>query len=272
MFIYEPLSEYPGSATGLNQKSESGDTKRQKKTTLQPCFIRCPNLQELDISIGAKENSADFCPKLEYLTQLQIFRLSFQWPQIVSELHLPSNLMKLVLEKTHTESAISIVGELLCLEYLQLRGPYFSRSKEWCLRDITFHKLKYLKLVWLSISRWDALEESFPQLETLVIKGCYMLEEIPLSFADIPTLRQIKLINCNNKSLEASAVKIKEEVADIEGCDRIDLTVGVSRNKHLCSAFEFLHASNVHLQYRIAGKSKVAVSQAHACNNDMVFF
>ncbi|KAM3327407.1 hypothetical protein P3S67_002533 [Capsicum chacoense] len=199
----------------LNQKSESGDTKRQKKTTLLPCFIRCPNLQELDISIGANENSADFCPKLEDLTQLQIFRLSFQWPQIVSELHLPSNLMKLVLEKTHIESAISIVGELLCLEYLQLSV------------------------------RWDALEESFPQLETLVIKGCYMLEEVPLSFADIPTLRQIKLINCNNKSLEASAVKIKEEVADIEGCDHIDLTVGVT------------------------GKSKGAVSQAHACNNDM---
>ncbi|PHT33617.1 hypothetical protein CQW23_25417 [Capsicum baccatum] len=191
---------------------------------------RCPNLQELDISIGANENSAEFCPKLECLTQLQIFRLSFQWPQIVSELHLPSNLMKLVLEKTHIESAISIVGELLCLEYLQLRSPYFSRSKEWCLRDITSHKLKFLKLVGLCISRWDALEESFPKLETPVIKGCYKLEEIPLSFADIPTLKQIKLINCNNKSLEASAVKIKEEVADIEGCDRIDFTIGHLQN------------------------------------------
>ncbi|KAM3359131.1 hypothetical protein P3S68_022064 [Capsicum galapagoense] len=105
---------------------------------------RCPNLQELDISIGSNENSAEFCPKLELL-------------------------------KTAS-----------------------------------------------------ALEESFPKLETLVIKGCYKLEEIPLSFADIPTLKQIKLINCNNKSLEASAVKIKEEVADIEGCDRIDFTIGDS--------------------------------------------
>ncbi|PHT67669.1 hypothetical protein T459_27156 [Capsicum annuum] len=121
---------------------------------------RCPNLQELDISIGANDNSAEFCPKLECFTQLQIFRLSFQWPQIVSELHLPSNLMKLVQEKTHIESAISIVGELLCLEYLQLRSPYFSRNKEWCLRDITFHKLKYLKLVGLSICLGGILSQA----------------------------------------------------------------------------------------------------------------
>ncbi|KAF3682978.1 hypothetical protein FXO38_00991 [Capsicum annuum] len=196
MFTYEPLSEYPGSATGyrsqikrslsssqlfadinlflligavissslvvnglgsvltkplntglsgyvwvtgLNQKSESGDTKRQKKTTLHPCFI--------DLLI----------------------------------------------------SSLLDLRRVLILFVIHFAPPF----------------------------RWDALEESFPQLETLVIKGCYMLEEIPLSFADIPTLRQIKLINCNNKSLEASAVKIKEEVADIEGCDRIDLTVGV---------------------------------------------
>ncbi|PHT70627.1 hypothetical protein T459_25731 [Capsicum annuum] len=66
-----------------------------------------------------------------------------------------------------------------------------------------FHKLKYLILVGLRISKWDALEESFPQLETLVIKECYKVEETLLSFVDIPTLKHIKLINCNDKSLEA---------------------------------------------------------------------
>ncbi|KAM3326836.1 hypothetical protein P3S67_001962 [Capsicum chacoense] len=57
------------------------------------------------------------------------------------------------------------------------------------------------------------------------IKGCDKLNAIPFSFVDIPTLQQIKLLNCMNKSLEASAVKIKEEVSDIEGCDRIDITI-----------------------------------------------
>lgn len=70
----------------------------------------------------------------------------------------------------------------------------------------------------------DASEESFPLLETLVIKWCDNLKEIPIRFADIPTLKQIKLIRCSNyKSLEASAVRIKEEAKAIEGKDPIVL-------------------------------------------------
>uniref|UniRef100_A0A1S3X3F6 Late blight resistance protein homolog R1A-3 n=1 Tax=Nicotiana tabacum TaxID=4097 RepID=A0A1S3X3F6_TOBAC len=110
-------------------------------------------------------------------------------------------------------------------------------SGEWCLEDITFHKLKYLKLSYLKVSRWEASEEFFPQLETLVIKQCEYLEEIPLSFADIPTLKQIKLMwGKSNKSLTASAVRIKKEVEENEGPYR----------PHYC-----------------------VVSQARACHNNM---
>nr|XP_016507111.1 PREDICTED: putative late blight resistance protein homolog R1A-3 [Nicotiana tabacum] len=121
----------------------------------------------------------------------------------------------------------SIAG-LQSLEYLELRDPDFNHYGEWCLGDITFLKLRELKLVNLGISRWDASEESFPQLETLVIKKPWFLEEIPLSFADIPTLKQIKLIFtpfCRNEYLVASAARIKKEVEENEGRDRIDLII-----------------------------------------------
>ncbi|KAG5600267.1 hypothetical protein H5410_031637 [Solanum commersonii] len=140
---------------------------------------------------------------------------------------------QLVLFGTDIERAISFIAGLPSLEYLQLQDlylidsePSFSQSKEWCLRDSTFHKLKFLKLSCLSISRWDA---SFPLLETLVIRACDNLKEIPLSFVDIPPLKQIKLIWCNNKSLEASAVRIKEEVEAIERCDCVDITTQEAR-------------------------------------------
>ncbi|KAJ8565937.1 hypothetical protein K7X08_008513 [Anisodus acutangulus] len=42
---------------------------------------------------------------------------------------------------------------------------------------------------------------------------------------DIPTLEQIKLIACYNKSLKASAVKIKEEIKDIQGSDHLNLII-----------------------------------------------
>ncbi|XP_049369994.1 putative late blight resistance protein homolog R1B-16, partial [Solanum verrucosum] len=204
-------------------------------------LCRCPNLQELDITFKGDKSisvdtswvdSPDICLKLESLTELQILRVSFQWSILLSGLQLPSNLKKLVLRGTslfsfYIESTISVIAELPNLEYLQLRVDPYScyKSNELCLRHITFHKLKVLKLVKLRVSTWDASEESFPLLETLVIKDSKQPKEIPLSFADIPTLKQIKLIRCNNKFLEASAMKIKEEVEAIEGCDRIDLII-----------------------------------------------
>ncbi|KAM3357262.1 hypothetical protein P3S68_023976 [Capsicum galapagoense] len=82
-------------------------------------------------------------------------------------------------------------------------------------------------MVNLGISRWEASEDSFPQLETLVIEKCSELKEIPLSFADITTLKQIKLLY-SKRSLKDSAEKIKKEVEENEGYDRINLiTIGL---------------------------------------------
>nr|XP_016498640.1 PREDICTED: putative late blight resistance protein homolog R1A-3 [Nicotiana tabacum] len=186
---------------------------------------RCPNLEELEIfflcEYGRNIDEEKICLKLESLTQLQSVRLFYPLSAVV---HLPSNIKKLVLCGASMESTIFCIAGLPSLEYLQLRNLNVIESEEWCLGDITFHKLKLLKLSYFNISRWEASEESFPELETLVIKVCYYLEEIPLSFADIPTLKQIKLMGCtNNESLLASALRIKNEVKENEGCDRIDL-------------------------------------------------
>ncbi|XP_016434544.1 putative late blight resistance protein homolog R1A-3 [Nicotiana tabacum] len=202
----------------------------------------CPNLQELAIKFidyidSDSEDDADnvndcteICLNLESLTQLQILRLFIPSSQVVSKLHLPSCLKKLVLHTARIESMISFIAGLSSLEYLKLRDPRWDeseelQSEEWCLGDITFHKLKFLKLDRLVISRWEASDESFPLLETLVIRWCNELEEIPNSFTDIQTLKQIKVLSCSKDSLKASAVRIKEEVEDIEGCNRVDIII-----------------------------------------------
>jgi len=207
---------------------------------------RCPNLQELHISVHSDNDSAEICLKLESFKQLHILSLYIRSSQAVSKLQLPSNLKKLLLYNIHIESMIPLIAGLPNLENLRLAAGDLIQSKEWCLGDITLHKLKLLKLVSLGISRWDASEESFPQLETLVIKRCDELEEIPISFAYIPTLKLVKLIQCKDKFLEASAERIKEAVDAIEGCDRLNLIImEVSRNKLLCAVFEYLRASNL---------------------------
>ncbi|KAH0664026.1 hypothetical protein KY284_028957 [Solanum tuberosum] len=184
---------------------------------------KCPNVQELRIRFkGDRKSREPFCPTLESFTKLQSVFISFMGSPIPSELHLPSNFKKLVLDGIHVEKAIYFTVGLPNLECLHLRD--FTHSKEWYLPiDITLHKLKFLKLSYLHISRWNVSEESFSLLETLVINGCSELEDIPLSFANILTLKQIKLMYSGNESLEASVERIKEEITENEGCDRLNL-------------------------------------------------
>ncbi|PHT39446.1 hypothetical protein CQW23_23019 [Capsicum baccatum] len=184
---------------------------------------RCPNLQELDVTVTRGDGCERVQFNLESFTRLQILRLFVDRILSVSKLYLPSNLKKLVVRADIKERTISDIEELPHLEYLQLWDANCFQDRKWCLGDITFCKLKVMKLVKLGISRWDASEESFPLLETLVIKQCEELEEIPLSFADIPTLEQNMSINKKNESLESSALRIKKEVQDIEGCERINI-------------------------------------------------
>ncbi|KAH0675252.1 hypothetical protein KY285_023053 [Solanum tuberosum] len=158
---------------------------------------RCSNLQELHISVHRDNASAEICLKLESFKQLHILRLYIRLSQAVSKLQLPSTLKKLLLYNIHIESTIPLIAGLPNLENLRLAAGDLIQSKEWCLGDITLPKLKILKL----------------------------LEEIPISFAYIPTLKLVKLIQCKNKFLEASAQRIKEEVESIEGCDHLNLII-----------------------------------------------
>ncbi|KAM3326791.1 hypothetical protein P3S67_001917 [Capsicum chacoense] len=199
---------------------------------------------------------------LESFMQLQILRLSVDKRLILSKLYLPSNLKKLILRVVITENTISLIAGLLSLEYLQLRDEkYYRYDEKLCLGHITFHRPKFLKLVSLDFTWWDASEESFPLLETLTIKRCDKLWSIPYSFADIQTLKQIKFIGCNNQPLVASAVRIKKEVQDIEGCNRIDVIIEVSRNKLLYAVFEYLCAYNVlPCDQKVMGSSRETAS------------
>ncbi|MCD9645854.1 hypothetical protein HAX54_035164 [Datura stramonium] len=134
--------------------------------SLDDLLRMCPNLQELEIEFQDYEYRSPMDVLLESLTQLQILSLSIYWTPYVPNLSLPSTLKKLVLRKFITESTISAIGGLPNLEYLELH----IELREWFsqLRDITFHKLKFLELSYLDISRWDVSEESFPSLKHLL--------------------------------------------------------------------------------------------------------
>ncbi|PHT71222.1 hypothetical protein T459_26326 [Capsicum annuum] len=127
----------------------------------------------------------------------------------------PSRLRKLSLSETFlTDEIVSSIAKLQHLETLKLSEIYFTGKKDWDLSGKTFERLKFLKLHRVFMTHWYCSDESFPSLEYLVIKSCSKLEEIPLSFADVPTLRLIKVTDCS-KSVGDSALSIKQDMEDL---------------------------------------------------------
>ncbi|XP_009778441.1 putative late blight resistance protein homolog R1B-16 isoform X2 [Nicotiana sylvestris] len=146
----------------------------------------------------------------------------------------PSNLKDLSIHRiVLTEKVVSNIARLQNLERLKLRRIHFKDEdiKCWDVGDYKFPALKYLNLKVVYMTEWRSSEASFPVLEKLVIRRCEKLQEIPSSFADIQTLKLIRLTGCM-KSVEDSALNIKKEVEDITGCDSLQVQVDFKNMPH----------------------------------------
>ncbi|KAH0668546.1 hypothetical protein KY289_023039 [Solanum tuberosum] len=156
-----------------------------------------PNLEELRLHINEFGNHVSDYSSSSLMNNLDII--------------LPSRLKCLSLSEIFLmDKLVSSIAELRFLETLKLSEIYFAGEKHWDLSDYTFEKLKFLKLHRVFMTKWSCSEDSFPWLECLVVKSCSKLEEIPDTFAEIISLRLIKVIDCSD-SVCNSAVKIKEE-------------------------------------------------------------
>ncbi|WMV28160.1 hypothetical protein MTR67_021545 [Solanum verrucosum] len=193
---------------------------------------RFPNLEELSLSVvnfhGMPNHSLFPTPEIHNrLQSLEIsfpigFSTSIGWFKSV----FPMNVRFLSLAGISlTEEVVTSIAALQKLETLKLFFIHFpNNNPRWDVTDREFKVLKYLKLELVDMNQWESLDTSFPMLEKLVIKDCEQLEEIPSSFADIPTLRLIKLINCS-ESVRDSAQSIKEEVENTQGYERLQLHI-----------------------------------------------
>nr|XP_009800005.1 PREDICTED: putative late blight resistance protein homolog R1B-12 [Nicotiana sylvestris] len=196
---------------------------------------RFPNLEELSLVIVGVSTIPLF-PIPEVHTQLQSLELylpgSSKFRSSVggaSCFVFPSNLRHLSIRGfCLTEEMALNITRLRKLERLKLSKTEFLGENCWDATDIEFPALKYLSLLWCNMRGWNASEESFPMLEKLVIQGCRDLEEIPLSFADIPTLQLIEVEDCM-ESVEDSAMDIKREIEENTGCDTLQVRISNKR-------------------------------------------
>ncbi|PHT29774.1 hypothetical protein CQW23_30622 [Capsicum baccatum] len=193
-----------------------GDGERVKFE--ESTYIVLHNLMTLGTcSMSVADMTPKFWNKFPNLEQLRLHIDEFGDVPYYSDSRLmalemfPSRLSNLSLSETFlTDEIVSSIAKLQHLETLKLSEIYFTGKKDWDLSDKTFKRLKFLKLHNVFMTKWICSDESFPLLEYLVIKSCSKLEEIPLSFADVPTLRLIKVTDCS-KSAGDSALRLKKK-------------------------------------------------------------
>ncbi|KAM3217779.1 hypothetical protein P3L10_027222 [Capsicum annuum] len=116
-------------------------------------------------------------------------------------------------------SAASFEKLLPKLEVLKLKY-YAFRGSEWEPTDERFQQLKFLLLDGTDLIHWKASSIQFPKLESLVLKNCYCLYEIPDDVAEIPTLQFIELYNCSSTA-DDSANRILEEQLSLGNDDLV---------------------------------------------------
>nr|GMD63291.1 putative late blight resistance protein homolog R1B-16 [Ipomoea batatas] len=108
---------------------------------------------------------------------------------------------------------ISILSSLPKLEVLKLIGCTCN-DEEWKLSEKEiFKQLTYLEIVTNMFKRWEASNMHFPNLQQLILSGCFKLEAIPVEFGEIVTLELIKLKHCL-PSVVDSAKQILDEQHD----------------------------------------------------------
>ncbi|KAH6805038.1 hypothetical protein C2S51_029869 [Perilla frutescens var. frutescens] len=173
---------------------------------------RIPNLKKLGIDCDATKEMGSFClSNLVYLDKLESLVLAFRGTWEI--MAFPTSLKKLSLSYCEIPwEDMSVVGSLPNLQVLKLQTRA-AKGRMWNPNVDEFCRLRFLSIYQCEMENWDANDSHFPCLEHLHLVSMKM-EEIPIEFAEIPTLQTIDLNYCS-RSLFSSAKNISKERENI---------------------------------------------------------
>ncbi|XP_073121209.1 putative late blight resistance protein homolog R1C-3 [Henckelia pumila] len=190
---------------------------------------RIPNLKKLGITYNRRFRNCfgwdhyKVC-NLARLCNLESLFLEGNEKNVLQNVCFPPSLKKLTLQRGGLcWEDLTAVGSLPHLEVLTLMDGAF-KGREWNPVEGQFLELKCLRINDTDVEEWTADSSHFPRLEKLILACLYHLKEIPQGIVEIPTLRSISVVLCN-ESLNSSATKIQE---DQQNLGNSDLLVGVA--------------------------------------------
>ncbi|KAF3643204.1 putative polygalacturonase QRT2-like [Capsicum annuum] len=208
-----PKFYLPDCLSGSVDKGRHVDfSNLQTISYLSPCcctkevIMGIQNVKELGICDGDETDSDGFLNNLVHLQQLETLSFTCRFHLLPeSAKAFPATLKKLKLKGTFLSwSYLDIIAELPNLEVLKLMNHACS-GRKWYPNVRGFTRLKLLLIDDNYLLYWKAIDDNFPVLERLMIRSCYHLKEVPIEFADIHSLRLIKLTSCLPELGESAA-------------------------------------------------------------------
>ncbi|GER43006.1 disease resistance protein [Striga asiatica] len=200
---------------------------------------RIPNVKKLNLMLPYTKASSRDDYRLDNLCRLRVVEslcCNFYCRKepfirrehdLAMSLVFPHSIRKLTLVRASFlwDDLAAKVGNLPHLEVLKLKFRS-CKGLKWETIQGQFCRLKVLEIhLWPEVEHWMMEDwDHFPCLERLVLDDFHNLKAIPLEIGEIPTLKWIRLINCN-ESLVAS---VKEMVEVQQEMGNEELTVSVA--------------------------------------------
>nr|GMC66814.1 putative late blight resistance protein homolog R1B-14 [Ipomoea batatas] len=205
-------------------KNSFGGTNIHTLSTISPesctneIFEKIPNLQILGVRGDLSdllEEKQDVCMfnnlQMLCLDNLKLHGNSEKVLKVPMLNKFASKLRKLTLSGTFFQwNDMTVLGSLEELEVLKLDDNAFCGQRWDLSSDVIFKQLQYLRIGRMNLRTWTAVEESFPVLESLVLRNCIFLENIPFSFANVLSLKVMDLFHVSESAAD-SARKIGEQ-------------------------------------------------------------
>ncbi|KAG6413318.1 hypothetical protein SASPL_126027 [Salvia splendens] len=184
----------------------------QGRSCTDDVFKSIPNLKKLGISIDLLPDGAETLSleNIGILNQLVSLKCVVVNPHVTTQIG-------------YSWKYMSPIGWLPILKVLKLRCSAF-RGAEWKPGDGEFPRLEYLLLEDMDLVKWAIrkdnqslifYQDSFQNLQHLIIRHCFKLREIPWRIGDIRSLKRMEVVDCG-PSVIASAEQIQKKRSSVQ--------------------------------------------------------
>ncbi|XLU93063.1 hypothetical protein S245_007415 [Arachis hypogaea] len=202
---------------------------------LELSFRRKNDYGYMDWHIGLK--AIELLQSLQHLSNLSTLKVDGALDLATCDIAFPACITKLTLTGISfmNDDGVNAIGNLTTLRLLKLHGAYkFDDPFEINCRAGSFSQLQDFEMEWVNVENWKLGNGAMPCLQTLLIKCCERLDDLPDELWSLTSLRQVKVVEPSQALSDALANLEKD------GCE---LIISKKSKDSVFNVFNFLGRS-----------------------------